>query len=634
MSMGIASLVESLGGSGDNCRHIIQTPPPPRIQLRGSRHTIVVHGSKGDCFNPSIVLHGDELVCVVRNVVEGRTTNWLGRLDDRMVFRNGKPLTSPKHLEDLRLYVVGGQLRALGSHNDYNRIHLFRMRVDAAGARLADLEAVASTHNEKNWMPVLGEGPARVVYSASPLVVLADGQPAPVHSVHGHVRGGSQLVPHDGGYLAVVHESYEGGHYVHRFATFDRDLRAVALGPAWFFDDHGIEFCAGAAWWHGRLHLSYGWKDREARVAILTREELQELLPEIPEAEVPTAPPPAPTARLAEISPGTEWGARFVVAHSPHQRCGIGEYGRQLDASLAKLAEVKSRSLADPAYVSDCGPGTTLLVHFEPAIMPPNAADMLRAARARGARVVFCAHIYAPEHLAPYGGLFDAVVAHRPTGTAAVHGGRVVQLPLGCPVYEPADRAAVRARLGWGAERVLLTLGFLSGWKRYPDTLEALLPRIGAGMRVHVQAPMPFAGGVGIAEEGARIREISDRSGGRVSYSSEFLPESELLDMVAAADLGFLFHGQHTGSVSAAAKQFISARTPLIVTHSSHDSDLQAGVHRVATFEPREFAVEVVRLVSSDDALSALRAQLQAEYARLNMDAVAIQYAALAKSLA
>ncbi len=105
----------------------------------------------------------------------------------------------------------------------------------------------------------------------------------------GHIRGGSQLVEYDDGYIAVVHEVFHppyvdvgwnpllggfppkapGGQksqvvYLHRFAVFDRDLMSVRLGRHFYFNRVGIEFCAGLTRWRGRLVVSYGVTDNEA----------------------------------------------------------------------------------------------------------------------------------------------------------------------------------------------------------------------------------------------------------------------------------------------------------------------------------------------------------------------------------
>lgn len=233
---------------------------------------------------------------------------------------------------------------------------------------------------------------------------------------------------------------------------------------------------------------------------------------------------------------------------------------------------------------------------------------------------------------AAWGHLVDRFIVHRPYGVAH---DKVVEIPLGCPEYEPPeDRAALRARLGLPADRVVLTtLGFLVRWKRLPETVSALLDRLPPTVFLQVLTPPPFGGSA--ADEIASMQAVLQRhkARDRVLFSTEFRSEQALLDRVCASDLGFLFHGQDTGSVSAATKAFVAARTPLVTTGSSHAADLREGVVRVGSFDQRAFAQEVARVAQDEQLRHALRAGMEREQERLRMGAVARKYAALLKRL-
>ena len=86
---------------------------------------------------------------------------------------------------------------------------------------------------------------------------------------------------------------------------------------------------------------------------------------------------------------------------------------------------------------------------------------------------------------------------------------------------------------------------------------------------------------------------------------------------------------QNTGSVSAATKQFVSGRTPLVITGSSHASDLQGGVVRVEGFDPADLAEAALSLARDERRRAALREEAEREYARLNMNEVARRLAEL-----
>lgn len=266
------------------------------------------------------------------------------------------------------------------------------------------------------------------------------------------------------------------------------------------------------------------------------------------------------------------------------------------------------------------GHGDVVLYHFEPGLIHDKTRFLrhLRDVRAQGGKIAFTCHFFTADVEAEYRGFVDLFVLHRPYAIA----GRSVQIPLGCPVYHPPSRDELRAKLGVGPNEVLLTtVGFLTRWKRIPEVVGELVARLPAGVRVHVQTPWPFNPvGADVAAEDAALRQVRG-----AHVSTAFLPERELLDLVHASDLGFVFHGIDTGSVSAATKQFVSARTPLIVTGSTHASDLQ-GVLRVPGFSVEAFVNEVVRVAQDGPYRERMREAMRAEYERINMDVVAKRY--------
>jgi hypothetical protein len=131
----------------------------------------------------------------------------------------------------------------------------------------------------------------------------------PVESIPqsvGSIRGGSQLIPYEGGYIAVVHEVYSVARealgansllgffpqpargpiayksnivYMHRFVRFDDKLTTATLGAPFYFEDYQIEFCAGLAHFAGKYVLSYGVNDKFARIALVDPEVVRDLLP-------------------------------------------------------------------------------------------------------------------------------------------------------------------------------------------------------------------------------------------------------------------------------------------------------------------------------------------------------------------
>lgn len=344
---------------------------------------------------------------------------------------------------------------------------------------------------------------------------------------------------------------------------------------------------------------------------------------------------PGATAVPAWATPRPREGQmRLVVVHSPHDRCGVREYGAELDLSLSKLVDVVPVPFhaADSAVGALSG-GDVMLVHFEPSVVPQQFPRVLEGARGRGAKIVFCCHWFEPRVLQQWGDLVHKFVLHR-GGYDLAHD-RIAEIPLGCPTWTRArSRSEVRAARGIPQDKtVLLTVGFLSPWKQLPEAIGAVVRAAGAHpqLHIHAQTPLPFFESQTV--EHARLLEACAPHGGRVTASTEFLPRADLLDLVGACDVGFVYHPMHTGSVSAATKQFVSARVPVVVTGSSHAADLAAGCRRSGGFDLGSFAHEAVSLAVDGPGLLSLRADMEREYDRVNMDVVAAQYVALARGL-
>jgi len=322
---------------------------------------------------------------------------------------------------------------------------------------------------------------------------------------------------------------------------------------------------------------------------------------------------------------------RIVVVHSDHEKCGVGQYGHQLDRSLVKVPGVEGIVVCNYStlHAVDVRADDRVLCHFEPGLVGDAVAfhGQLRAMRQKRAKIVLCCHLFEPWIGAHYASMVDLFVLHRTYYDAPA---KSVQIPLGAPVYEPSgSREALREKFNLPSGKMILTtVGFLTAWKRTPEVVGAVLAVAPPDVCfVRVQTPWPFdAVGASAQREEDALRSVIAPFGGLVQLSTEFMPEGDLLDLVHASDLGFVFHGIDTGSVSAATKQFVSARTPLVVTGSSHSSDIIQGVRRVSGFDPGGFAREVVRVAGDAPMMEKLRKGIVAEYARINMDVVAKRY--------
>lgn len=282
--------------------------------------------------NPSIYFDGDRLRCIVRTVnykiVNGsyvtppedvvrdngswngwkiiRTRNFLLDLDRdlgtmctvEIVDKTGDDRAAyPIHgFEDARLFSWKGAWWATATVCDFTdegrrEIALLQIREDGVVERAEPLRGPWSEHAQKNWMPLVDGDATKFIYATSldgdvgstmvfDLVEAADADARPRYSIrppfgavydHGRLRGGSQAVRVEGGWLFAVHDVAfpgSGRMYLHRFVFIDDKLELVSMTDPFYFERLGIEFCAGLALVDGKLVASYSVNDGSARFGV------------------------------------------------------------------------------------------------------------------------------------------------------------------------------------------------------------------------------------------------------------------------------------------------------------------------------------------------------------------------------
>gem|GEM_PF-2406692 len=235
-------------------------------------------------------------------------------------------------LEDLRAISLGDSLLATGSLMRRipggRNVCLGLFDVDLAARTIANprwLSDGSSGVPEKNWMPAVADGNLLLVHSCGPTAVLACDPAtgrlslAALHdapAIAAGFRGGTPLVPHDGGWLALVHEAadwdWQAGHrtYLHRVVGFDASLRITHASHPFRFEGENLEFAAGMVVEGGEALVSFGVGDREARLATVPLAALTGVLRPV-SGIVPAVPAPSPPL------PGLRWVLRQWMWDSP-----------------------------------------------------------------------------------------------------------------------------------------------------------------------------------------------------------------------------------------------------------------------------------------------------------------------------
>lgn len=157
------------------------------------------------------------------------------------------------------------------------------------GATVTGLEFLHSPHSrevEKNWMPLADGVQLSVVYMHHPAESYEYAPQKRRIWLGGYPplagwSGGSQLIPHEGSYLGVVHQRRKHRnrvYYAHRFVRYNSNLEPFHAGREFYFRGEQVEFCAGIVEHEGHHVLSFGVKDREAWLVSLSAPQVAALL--------------------------------------------------------------------------------------------------------------------------------------------------------------------------------------------------------------------------------------------------------------------------------------------------------------------------------------------------------------------
>ena len=179
-------------------------------------------------------------------------------------------------------------------------IALLQLDEDGAVVHAEPLRGPWSVHAQKNWMPIVdakSDG-MKFIYATSlngdvgstmifDLIEASDPDASPRYSIqppsgavfgHGRLRGGSQAVRVESGWIFCVHDVAfpgSGRMYLHRFVFIDDQFQLVSMTDPFYFEKLGIEFCAGLALVDGKLVASYAVNDGSARLGIFDWERVR-----------------------------------------------------------------------------------------------------------------------------------------------------------------------------------------------------------------------------------------------------------------------------------------------------------------------------------------------------------------------
>lgn len=365
----------------------------------------------------------------------------------------------------------------------------------------------------------------------------------------------------------------------------------------------------------------------------------EELIP--PQPPSAPAPPSVPTPAAEAVRSARPSGVMKIGLYSSKRdRCGISTYTSQFEEAFSLLGhEVRywgSQAPYEPTFQEiRAWKPDVLHIQHETSIMPQDGSlEKYASIMSReGTRVLFTLHTESDGTIqlarAATTFLKNRIIMHRPTPSAT----DAVVIPMPCTnIGQIQGRSELRRRFGIPENALLVsTVGFMIPWKDHPRIVEAMVPWLLRRPEVHLQviASEHFNESLKGYAEDCR-RQISRLSSGflpgRIHHIDGYPSDRELVERLAASDLGYVWCPFDTGSSSAAAAQFTTARCPLVATDSSHYAFLGTGIVRAPKGNLNAF-VELIQKTAEDGAMLAqLRANQWVMYLERNYIATALKH--------
>ncbi len=314
------------------------------IGMGGSIHPLIIpseYTNGTGIMNPSILVDGDKVRVIIRHVnytfyhsekklfqhqwgpltyvhpetdMHLRTINYYCELDDNYnIVRYNKIDTSrfPDKelwdfvgLEDARIFKWNDKLYTSGVRRDLDTIGTGRMELCEIVVDEKTVTEVSrvriqppndpNSYCEKNWMPVIDRPNVYVKWSNPTEVVEINpetGQSKTIslgqwNNIPRDLRGGSQVIPWKGYYIAITHEvdlfNSEVGRkdavYYHRIIIWDRDFNLIRWSKEFSLMSGHVEFCIGLSQKGEDFLMTFGFQDNAAYLLKFPERLIEEFL--------------------------------------------------------------------------------------------------------------------------------------------------------------------------------------------------------------------------------------------------------------------------------------------------------------------------------------------------------------------
>lgn len=295
--------------------------------------------------NPSVLVVNDKILVNIRNVnytlyhselskfehlwgplsyihpendMHLRTVNYIAELDDNLDniwyskvdtsnFDTYKPQWDFVGLEDVRLIEWGGKIYGIGVRRDLDSKGTGRMELSEFQFLQNQVKEISryripgpppdDEYCMKNCTPI--EGMPFHLLKWTNVTALMKFDPTGNNDTevfvttdyvpgYGDMRGGSQVIKYNGGYITIIHEtnlynSEQGkkdATYRHRFVTWDKDFKNQKFSKLFSFLNAKIEFCCGLADYKDSFLITFGLTDNTAYILKVSKKVVEDFINE------------------------------------------------------------------------------------------------------------------------------------------------------------------------------------------------------------------------------------------------------------------------------------------------------------------------------------------------------------------
>jgi hypothetical protein len=195
--------------------------------------------------------------------------------------------------EDIRLFECkDGVIGALSTRWDMGtvrpKMYHCQWKIDGTPIKCEYMDKTPDSTCEKNWLPWMVDNKPMILYATTPITTVF-----PLSDINAEIntigpqgvdlRGSTSPLPWKDGWIYLIHEvairhGQKKRTYLHRFCLLSKEFKLTKISAPFYFDQKGIEYCAGAVLNPQGMYLGVSFNDANTKFASITNETIERLL--------------------------------------------------------------------------------------------------------------------------------------------------------------------------------------------------------------------------------------------------------------------------------------------------------------------------------------------------------------------